>query len=147
LKFGVSDCLQRLTWWEQTAYLTLMRNHVILLIAIFLLYLVPSMILQTIYGPSYGFLSGEDCWQPDDSGGWVKHGDPIGPPPTEPSVLVPIGVRYIPIFLAAVVLVLFLFTPLSKKLETKRPEDDEGKESADGDGNEVGESGEEHQAD
>ncbi|MCK4632433.1 MAG: hypothetical protein KAT79_04130 [candidate division Zixibacteria bacterium] len=122
-----------------------MRNHVILLIAVFLLYLVPSVILQTIYGPSYGFLSGEDCWQPDDSGGWVKHGYPTNPPPTEPSVLVPVGVRYVPIFLAAAVLVLFLFTPLSKKLETKRPEDDKGEAVSGGDEN--GEGDEEHQAD
>ncbi len=108
------------------AYLGRMRNHVILLIAVFLLYLIPSVILQTVYGPSYGFLSGEDCWQPDDSGGWVKHGAPSVPPPAEPSVSVPIGVRYIPIFLAAAVLVLFLFTPLSKRLETKRLDNNEG---------------------
>ena len=122
-----------------------MRNNVILLIVVILLYLIPSLILQAVYGPSYGFLSGEDRWQPDGSGGWVKHGHPADPAPTEPSVLVPIGVRYIPIFLPALVLILFLFTPLSRKLETRRPEEEA--EEADETVGEDSESGEEHRVD
>ena len=94
-----------------------MRKTIWLLIAIILLYLVPSLVLQAIYGPSYGFLAGEDCWVPDGQGGWVEHGSPAGPPPAQPSVEVPIMVRYIPIFLPALLLILFLFTPLSRKLE------------------------------
>lgn len=112
-----------------------MRNKVLFLIAIVLLFLVPSLILQGIYGPSYGFLSGEDYWQPDGSGGWVEHGHPAGSPPSEPSVNVPIGVRYIPILLPGLVLFLFLFTPLSRRLETPtRPkEQPEEQETAPGD--------------
>lgn len=109
-----------------------MRNRVLFLIAIILLFVIPSLILEAIYGPSYGFLSGEDSWEPDGNGGWVQHGHPDGPPPSEPSVNVPIGVRYIPILLPGLVLFLFLFTPLSRHLESKRekveeiPEEDTG---------------------
>ncbi len=99
-----------------------MRNKLIFLFAIILLYLIPSMALQGIYGPSYGFLSGEDCWVPDGGGGWVRHGEPSSPPPDQPSVGVPMWVRYIPIFLPGMVLFLFLFTPLSRHLESPLPE-------------------------
>ncbi len=94
-----------------------MRNSVWLLLAIVVLYLAASLALQGIYGPSYGFLAGEDCWQPDGQGGWEKHGNPSDPPPAEPSREVPIALRYLPIFLPGLLLVVFLFTPLSKKLE------------------------------
>jgi len=94
-----------------------MRNNVILLIVIILLYLVPSLILSAVYGPSYGFLSGEDCWVPDGQGGWLQHGQPAEPAPSESSMNVPFTIRYLPIFLPALVLILFLFTPLSKMLE------------------------------
>ena len=96
-----------------------MRKPVLFLIAIALLYVVPSLILEAVYGPSYGFLSGEDCWIPDGQGGWVEHGSPADPPPTQPSVGVPIMVRYIPIFLPTLLLILFMFTPLSRKLESR----------------------------
>ncbi|UCG61765.1 MAG: hypothetical protein JSV52_00295 [Candidatus Zixiibacteriota bacterium] len=96
-----------------------MRNKVIFLFAVVLLYLVPSLILQGIYGPSYGLWSGEDCWVPDGSGGWVEHGHPRTPPPDEPSVDVPMWVRYIPIFLPGLLLFLFLFTPLTRYIETR----------------------------
>jgi len=101
-----------------------MRNNLILLITVVLLYVISSLILQGIYGPSYGFMSGEDCWVSDGEGGWVEHGKPGEPPPQEPSVNVPVGVRYIPLFLPAIVLILFLFTPLSSKLESKEPEEE-----------------------
>ena len=107
-----------------------MRNKVLFLIAVILLYLIPSMILQGIYGPSYGFLAGEDRWQPDGQGGWVEHGHPRTPMPTEPSVNVPIAVRYIPIFLPGLLLFLFLFTPLTRHLES-RPAVSEESEPAD----------------
>jgi hypothetical protein len=106
-----------------------MRKKVLFLIAVVLLFLIPSLILEAIYGPSYGFLAGEDCWQPDGSGGWVKHGQPSMPPPDEPSVEVPMGVRYIPIFLPGLLLFLFLFTPLSRHIDTPaRKEDKEATE-------------------
>ena len=102
-----------------------MRNKLIFLVAIILLYLIPSLILQGIYGPSYGFMSGEDCWQPDGTGGWAKHGNPQEPQPSEPSVNVPMWAWYLPILLPGLVLFLFLFTPLSRHIETpvaKEPE-------------------------
>jgi len=98
-----------------------MKNSVILLISLIVLYLILGGALQLTYGPSYGFLSGEDSWQPDGTGGWVEHGKPSGPAPTEPSVNVPIMVRYVPIFVPGLVLAAFLFTPLSKKLQPPKP--------------------------
>lgn len=94
-----------------------MRNSLFLLVGVIALYLVLALGLQVIYGPSYGFLSGEDCWQPDGNGGWVKHGAPSGPPPAEPSRNIPIPVQYLPIFVPGLVLLAFMFTPLSKKLQ------------------------------
>ncbi len=95
----------------------MVRNALLLLAAIIALYLLASLALQAIYGPSYGFLQGEDGWIPNGSGGWVKHGNPQGPPPVQPSVDVPVGIRYIPIFLPAVLLILFMFTPLRRHVD------------------------------
>ena len=96
-----------------------MKNNLLLLVAVILLYLVTSMVLSAVYGPSYGFLSGEDSWLPDGRGGWIEHGHPSAPPPSEPSVEVPFIVRYLPIFIPGAVLILFLFTPLSRFLDKK----------------------------
>ena len=96
-----------------------MRNSLILLIALILLYLVPSLILQYAYGDSYGFLAGENCWKPDGSGGWVQHGHPQEPKPVGPSVNVPLLLNYVPILLPGLVLAVFLFTPLSRRLQDK----------------------------
>ncbi|HWR84039.1 MAG TPA: hypothetical protein VN285_12130 [Candidatus Deferrimicrobium sp.] len=104
-------------------FIAAMRNVILLLIGVASLYLVSSVVLQAVYGPSFGFLSGEDCWIPDGNGGWTKHGSPSGPPPGQPSVHVPAGMRYIPIFLPAVLLILFLFTPLKRFVD--RPEREE----------------------
>lgn len=100
-----------------------MRNQMLLILAIGLLYLLPSVALQAIYGPSFGFMSGEDSWVPDGSGGWSQHGNPTGSAPVQPSVNVPIMVRYIPIFLPAALLVLFMFTPLSRFVTSKPAKD------------------------
>ena len=94
-----------------------MKKSIFLLVGVILLYLVPSLAIKAAYGPSYGFMRGEDCYVGDGNGGWVKHGSPEGPPPDVPSVEVPLVVGYVPIFLPALLLVLFLFTPLSKRLE------------------------------
>jgi hypothetical protein len=94
-----------------------MRNAFLLLLGIVFLYLLSSLILQGIYGPSYGFLQGEDRWIPDGQGGWLRHGNPAGPQPEVPSVDVPLMVRYIPIFLPAILLFLFMFTPLRKYVD------------------------------
>jgi hypothetical protein len=104
-------------------YLAGMNKNLYLLAGIIVLYLVSSVILQGVYGPSFGFLSGEDCWVADNSGGWVKHGNPTGPMPTEASVNVPLGVRYIPIFLPALLLILFYLTPLSRLIEPPPPKE------------------------
>ncbi len=102
-----------------------MRNTLFLLVGVIALYLVLAVGLQIIYGPSYGFLSGEDCWRPDGQGGWVKHGEPSDPPPAEPSQNIPIPVQYLPIFVPGLLLCAFLFTPLSKKLQTPEPESED----------------------
>ena len=109
-----------------------MKKNLYLLAGIIFLYLASSIILQGIYGPSFGFLNGEDSWVPDNAGGWVKHGNPTSAFPTEPSVNVPLGVRYIPIFLPAALLILFYLTPLSRLIEPPPP-----KEEAAGDSNET----------
>lgn len=101
-----------------------MRKHVLLIIGIILLYLIPALTLQAIYGPSYGFWEGENRWEPDGEGGWVKRGNPEEPPPDEPSEYIPIGLLYIPIFLPTLLLILFLFTPLSRKLEGPPPREE-----------------------
>lgn len=101
-----------------------MKKQIYLLIAVIALYLISSLALHLIYGDSYGFLQGEDAWMPDGQAGWVRHGNPSDPMPSEPSVDVPDGVRYIPIFVPAIFLALFLFTPLSRKLEDKSVADE-----------------------
>lgn len=107
-----------------------MRPNLILLLTIIVLYLASSLVMQAIYGPSYGFLSGEDSWVPDGAGGWTQHGKPSGPPPEGPSVEVPLYAQYLPIFIPAAVLIAFLFSPLGRKLEErKRPSDVEPEES------------------
>ncbi len=114
-----------------------MKKQIYLLVAIIVLYLALSLALHAVYGPSYGFLEGEDRWLPDGDGGWLKHGDPADPAPAEPSENVPIPIQYLPIFVPGLVLVLFLFTPLRKMLETPKtpveeteppPEEDDGEE-------------------
>ena len=103
-----------------------MRNRILLLIGVILLYVLSSLALDAVYGPSYPLWEGEDHWRPDGAGGWAAQGDPFGDPPSEPSLNIPILVPYIPIFLPALLLALFLFTPLKRHLEQKAqpsPED------------------------
>ncbi|MFH1372304.1 MAG: hypothetical protein ABII79_00690 [bacterium] len=109
-----------------------MRNALLLLIGIILLYLATSLMLHAVYGPSYGFLQGEDCWVPDGNEGWVKHGNPEGPPPDVPSVNVPILARYLPIFLPGLLLALFLFTPLRKYVDSRPISEEEAAEDTPG---------------
>lgn len=110
-----------------------MRNAAILLAGLALLWLLPSIALKAIYGPSYTFPPSEDYWQPDGAAGWEPHGKPIGPPPSSPSVDVPMAVHYLPIFLPGILLVLFMFGPLSKKMQDPLPPDDETKAGVDAD--------------
>jgi len=97
-----------------------MRNNVYLLIALIVLYVSSVLVLKAVYGPSCSIWEGEDCWIPDGNSGWVMHGNPTEPMPDQPSEVIPIGIQYIPIFLPSALLILFMFTPLSRKLERKR---------------------------
>lgn len=99
-----------------------MSKHIIFILALAALYFVPALALQAVYGPSYGFMAGEDRWESDGQGGWAKHGTPSDPEPQQPSVMIPIALLYLPVFLPAGLLILFMFTPLSRKLESKRPD-------------------------
>ncbi len=101
-----------------------MKRNLVLLMALILLYLVPSLILKAAYGPSYSVWQGENCWLSDQSGGWVRHGEPVDPMPTQPSVNIPTYQQYVPIFLPMLVLILFLFTPLSRLLQDKHMDED-----------------------
>jgi hypothetical protein len=111
------DLYRYLDLRELHGYHLIMKRQIYLLVAVIALYLISSLTLHLIYGDSYGFLQGEDAWMPDGNAGWVRQGNPTDPMPSEPSIDVPYLVRYIPIFLPAVILILFLFTPLSRKLE------------------------------
>ncbi len=98
-----------------------MRRQLILLATLVSLYLISSWILSEVYGPSYGFLTGEDSWVPDGQGGWTAHGQPAEAMPAEPSVFVPLWAMYLPILLPGLLLAAFLFTPLSRKLDPPKP--------------------------
>ncbi len=88
-----------------------------LIIGLALLYLIPSLILHVTYGPSYGFLSFDDCWVPDESGGWKAEGFPDHRRPSEPSVNIPFFLRLAPIVLPVLLVVLFIASPLSNYVE------------------------------
>jgi hypothetical protein len=94
-----------------------MRNILILLVALIALFLGAQGVLHLIYGPSFPWLPSEDEWIPDGNGGWIAHGAPSDPQPAVPSENVPIVIHYLPIFLPALVLFVFLFTPLRHKLD------------------------------
>ncbi len=77
------------------------------------MYLLPSLILQAVYGDSYGFMSGEDSWIPDGERGWQTHGFPDNPEPTKPSANVPIFLELVPFLLPLLLIFLYLLSPLS----------------------------------
>ncbi len=81
------------------------------------MYLLPSLILQAVYGDSYGFLSGEDCWIPDGQGGWQSHGFPDHPEPAEPSINVSIFLELVPFLLPLLLIFLYLLSPLSSFMD------------------------------
>jgi len=103
-----------------------MRNSILLIVGLAVLYLGISRALYGSYGPSYSFFQGEDCWIPDGNGGWAQHGHPADPAPSEPSREVSLPVQYLPILIPGLVLAAFLFTPLRRILEpavvSKEPE-------------------------
>ncbi len=97
-----------------------MRKTIIFVVTIILLFLIPALVLRTIYGPSYHFLSGEDCWMPNGNGGWVKHGFPYGQMPHEMSVNIPLVVMYIPVLLPGLLTAFVLYMYLSKKFKRRK---------------------------
>jgi hypothetical protein len=97
-----------------------MLKTIFFIVVIILLFLIPALILRAMYGPSYYFLSGEDCWMPDGTGGWTKHGVPGGPPPQEPSVNIPLAIMYIPAPLPILLTAVILFISLSKKFKRRK---------------------------
>ena len=97
-----------------------MRKAIIIVVLVFFLFLIPALILRAIYGPSYYFLSGEDCWMPDGTGGWTKHGVPGGSSPQEPSVNIPLVVMYIPVLLPGLLTAFILCMSLSKIFKRKK---------------------------
>lgn len=101
-----------------------MKKNLILLGALFVLYFATGYTLKSVYGDSFPFMQGEDYWLPDGNGGWEKHGDPSAAIPSSTSQDVPLIMVYIPFLVPSLVLILFLFTPLGKLLETKKKEDE-----------------------
>jgi len=101
-----------------------MKNNILLLTGVVVLYLAVSLALYGVYGASYGLFEGADRWVPDGSGGWLAQGEPSDPPPAEVSVEVPMAVQYLPIFIPALFLAVFLFTPLRRLLESPQPTED-----------------------
>ncbi|MBU8933302.1 MAG: hypothetical protein KOO62_04775 [candidate division Zixibacteria bacterium] len=99
-----------------------MKNSLTLLVALIGLYLALSLILHVVYGPSFGFLAGEDCWIPDGDGGWMAHGIPDSIAPDSPSMNVPLLLRYLPIYVPGLILAMFMFTPLRRFIESKPDE-------------------------
>ena len=94
-----------------------MHKKVYLLLGILGIYLITSLCLHLVFGPSFHFLSGEDSWVPDGAGGWLAHGHPPDPRPQEPSTNFHFILQYLPIFLPTLLLVLFTLTPLRRKLD------------------------------
>lgn len=110
-----------------------------MLIVLIALYFGTSWILGAVYGPSYSSMAGEDSWIPDGNSGWVKHGEPSAPAPTEPSVNVPVVMYYLPILIPGFLLALFLFTPLRVMLDGEpapKESQPEGSAEADSDDSE-----------
>jgi len=93
------------------------RKKLFLILGIVVLHLATSFCLSMVYGPSFHFLSGEDCWLPDGAGGWIAHGHPADPQPQQPSTNIHFILQYLPIFLPTLLLILFTLTPLRRKLE------------------------------
>lgn len=81
--------------------------------------LLTSLVIAAIYGPSYTFLTGEDNWLPDGSGGWFKHGHPCDPPPDRPSVVVPVYIEWLPVILPLLLLLAALVANRKKWQQAK----------------------------
>jgi hypothetical protein len=98
-----------------------MKRNLIFLFTLIALYLVPSLIFDAVYGPSYMLWETNDYWRPDAAGGWEAVGHPAEPMPEKPSRVVSIWEFYLPFLLPGLVLMLVLLTPLTRLLEDPRP--------------------------
>ena len=98
-----------------------MKRSLIFLFTLIALYLIPSLIFDAAYGPSYMLWETNDYWRPDTSGGWEAVGSPREPMPDQPSQVVSIWAFYLPLLLPGLVLLVVLFTPLTRLLEEPRP--------------------------
>ena len=94
-----------------------MQRWLLLILGVIILYLVPSLLLQAVYGDSYGFMASEDCWIADGQGGWQMRGFPDSPRPDEPSQNVPVFLQIAPFILPLLLILLFLLSPLSSYMD------------------------------
>jgi len=94
-----------------------MQRWLLLILGVIILYLVPSLLLQAVYGDSYGFMAPDDCWTADGQGGWLMKGFPDSPMPAEPSLNVPVFLEIAPFLLPLLLLLLFLLSPLSSYMD------------------------------
>lgn len=113
-------------------YLGAMKRNIWLLAGVIALYLFMSLILYGVYGPSYGLFEGVDRWVPDGTGGWEARGTPTDPMPDVPSEVVPYAVQYLPILVPGLFLLLFLFTPLKRLVESPKPTESDSDEEESG---------------
>ena len=91
-----------------------MQRWLLLILGVIILYLVPSLLLQAVYGDSYGFMAPDDCWTAD---GRQMQGFPDSPRPTEPSRNVPVFLQIAPFLLPLLLILLFLLGPLSSFMD------------------------------
>lgn len=98
-----------------------MKRNLIFLAILIALYLIPSLIFDAVYGPSYMLWETNDYWRPDALGGWEAVGVPREPMPAEPSQVVSIWAFYLPLLLPGIVILVMMLTPLTRLLEDPRP--------------------------
>jgi hypothetical protein len=73
--------------------------------------------LEISYGPSYNFLSLDNHWVPDGSGGWKAEGFPIERRPDVKSDNIPILLRAMPFVFPILLIALYLLSPLAQLVE------------------------------
>ncbi len=94
-----------------------MQRWLLLILGVIILYLAPSLLLQAVYGDSYGFMAPDDCWTADGQGGWQMQGFPDSHMPEEPSLNVPVFLQIAPFLLPLLLTFLFILSPLSSYMD------------------------------
>ena len=94
-----------------------MQRWLLLILGVIILYLLPSLLLQAVYGDSYGFMAPTDCWIADGHGGWPMKGFPDSPMPAGPSLCVPVFLQIAPFLLPLLLILLFLLSPLASFMD------------------------------